>query len=318
MKPGTACALLLLSASVAFADPAPNKIFITSTSKTNQPAKAGQASSEAAAIARQMEVFTAEALSDQFPCSSSLTTDDVGALLSWERQRDLLGNPSPENLAAIAASLGTQVLIDYQVTQIGDRITVTGTAMSSANGRTLARKTVALPQGDGMVDAMEGFAKEFAGSMGQAGPKCKGGWKGTVSVASSGGGSAPTPDGHDTMKGNSSLHLDCQVQNSLANCTVTFSSSMNTKDSNYSAKASGQVETPVSVDVADGKTTIKIGMVTVHGTRSLSLAGMGGESADDFQFGGWTAEGAGKPGDSLSGSWSDGAGTTVSWGLSMK
>jgi hypothetical protein len=48
------------------------------------------------------------------------------------------------------------------------------------------------------------------------------------------------------------------------------------------------------------------------------MAGMGGGSEDDFQFGGWSAEGAGKPGDSLSGSWSDGAGTTISWNLSMK
>src|SRR5689334_19998912 len=131
-----------------------------------------------------MEVFTATALSDQFPCSSSLTTEDVGALLNWERQRELLGNPSPENLATIAASLGVQVLVSHQVTQIGDQVTVTGTAMNTANGRTLARKTAALPQGDGMVDGMEAFAKDLAGSLGQAGPKCKGGWKGTVSVQS--------------------------------------------------------------------------------------------------------------------------------------
>ena len=318
MKPISVCVLLMLSASVVFADPAPNKIFITSTSKTNQPAKAGQASSEAAAIARQMEVFTAEALSDQYPCSSSLTTDDVGALLNWERQRDLLGNPSPENLAAIAASLGTQTLIDYQVTQIGDRVTVTGTAMSSANGKTLARKTVALPQGDGMVDTMEAFAKDFAGSMGQAGPKCKGGWKGTISVEFAGGGTAPSPETHDVLSGSSSLHLDCQVQNSLANCTVTFSSNTTMKDTNYSAQVNDKAETPVSIDVVGGKTTIKIAMVTVHGTRNLTIQGMGGESKDEFQFGGWTAEGAGKPGDSLSGSWTDGAGTTISWSLSMK
>jgi hypothetical protein len=318
MKPRFVCALLLFSASVAFAGPAANKVFITSTSKTNQPAKAGEASSEAAAIARQMEVFTAEALSDQFPCSSSLTTDDVGALLNWERQRDLLGNPSPENLAAIAASLGTQTLIDYQVTQIGDRVTVTGTAMSSANGKTLARKTVALPQGDGMVDAMEAFAKEFAGSMGQASPKCKGGWKGTISVEFAGGGTAPSPETHDVLSGNSSLHLDCQVQNSLANCTVTFSSNATTKDSSYGAQVNDKAETSVSIDVAGGKTTIKLGMVTVHGTRNLTIQGMGGESKDEFQFGGWTAEAAGKPGDSVSGSWTDGAGTTISWSLSMK
>jgi hypothetical protein len=318
MKPAFLCALLLLSTSLACADSG-NKIFITSTSKTNQPAKPGEASGEAAAIARQMEVFTAIALSNQFPCSSSLTSDDIGALLSLERQRELLGNPSPENFAAIGQSMGAKYLIDYQVTQIGSQVTVTGSAINSANGRSLSRKTVTLPGGDGMVDAMEAFAKSFASSMGPAGPNCHGGWQGTVTVDSSGGSSAPTPEGHDTLNGTSSLHLDCQVKESIGYCTVTFGSSMEAKDMKYSSQASGKVETPVSVDLVNGKTTIKISMVTVRGTRTTVIAGIGGGGDDDFQFGGWSAEGPGKTGgsDSLSGSWSDGAGTTIAWNLSM-
>ena len=318
MKQGFVSAVLLLCASLALAAPPSNKIFITSTSKTDQRVQPNQASSEAAAIARQMEVFTAIALSDQYPCSNSMTSEDVHNLLNWERQRDLLGNPSPDALASIATSLGANVLVSYQVTQLGDRVTVTGSVINAATGRTLEHKTTTLPGGYETVDAMEAFAKDLAASMGQVGPKCNGGWKGTVTVESSGGGSAATPGRNDTLQGTSSLHLDCKVQASVGNCTVTFGSSMATKESNYSAKASGKVETPVTVNLVGGKVTINIAMVTVHGTKSLMLGGMDASSEDDFQFGGWSAEGTARAGSSsLTGAWSDGAGTTISWSLSM-
>jgi hypothetical protein len=76
-----------LTASGAFVAPAANKIFITSTSKTNQPTKAGQASSEAASVARQMEVFTTEALSDQYmsSCGTRQNTNVRGWTVSSRR-----------------------------------------------------------------------------------------------------------------------------------------------------------------------------------------------------------------------------------------
>ena len=59
------------------------KVVVTSTSKTDTPAKKGEASSQAAAWARTLEIFFAEAMTDKFPCSSSMTPSDLSDLLGY-------------------------------------------------------------------------------------------------------------------------------------------------------------------------------------------------------------------------------------------
>ena len=318
MKLVSLCSLVLLAGSPVLLA-APVKIFITSSSTTDQPAKPGQASSEAAAAARQMEVFTAEALSDQFPCSSSLTPSDVSAMLDWEKQKALLNNPSPNVLNQIASGLGAKILINYTVIQTGNNVTVSASATNTANGSTIFRNAMTIPRNQDLVDAMESFAKSFASSMGSGGPKCSGNWTGTVSVTEEKRGKGTFGDGGPQVKGDRTLHVDCQVQGSVANCQVSYKGSMSGKNGGFNDKASGQAETSVSVGLINGRVSIKLSMLRVKGTTTADMGQMGTISGDSMMtFGGWEGGGGGASGNTYSGSWSDGQGTSMSWNLSMQ
>jgi len=67
-------------------------------------------------------------LKEKYSCTTVLTTSDVGNLLGWERQRQLLGSGSEETLKSISDALGVDYLVSLEVSvAIGEKFIVNGT-----------------------------------------------------------------------------------------------------------------------------------------------------------------------------------------------
>ena len=248
----------------------PTKIFIGSSSKSDTPGLPSSAGTEAAAVASQMEVYAAIASSDQFPCTSSMRPSDVGALLSWERLKTLLANPTPGAIESIGSALGVKVVVEFQVTQYGGQTTISGSASNTKTGAGIARNTMTVPNNGDMADAMEAFANSLVASMG-GGIKCdpSTGWKGTVTITFGISGKL-TDQKNNPAQGTSSFSEQCDIKGSNAHCTITFTSSASGKDTSFSSQANGTADTSASVTTYKGRTAIEIGTVKIKGNSQVT------------------------------------------------
>ena len=318
MRSSFLLALTLLAGSSSMLAASPTKIFIGSSSKSDTPAQPGSAGTEADAVAKQMEVYAAIALSDQFPCTSSMRPSDVGAMLSWERLKALLADPTPGAMESIGSALGVKVVVEFQVTQSGGQTTISGTASNTKSGAGIARDTMTVPNNGNMADAMEAFANSLVASMG-GGIKCdpSTGWKGTVTITFGMSGKI-TDQKNNPAQGSSSFNEQCDVKGSNAHCSISFTSSASGRDSSFNSQANGSADTSASVTNYKGRTAVEIGTVKIKGTSQMTTAGVGSASSEsDFGWGPWNAEGPStQSGTSFSGS-STVNGVTISWHLSM-
>ncbi|HCY76769.1 MAG TPA: hypothetical protein DHV28_12685 [Ignavibacteriales bacterium] len=67
-------------------------------------------------------------LKEKYSCTTVLTTSDVGYLLGWERQRQLLGSGSEETIKSISDALGVDYLVSFEVSvAVGEKFIVNGT-----------------------------------------------------------------------------------------------------------------------------------------------------------------------------------------------
>jgi hypothetical protein len=92
---------------------------------------------------------------------------------------------------------------------------------------------------------------------------------------------------------------------------------MTGKGGSFRQNGSGDVEALITAGVINGKASVDISMFTLTVKVSGNMEGYSlGESTDTVQPGPWHAEGGAARSGSLSGNWSDGAGTTITWNLS--
>ncbi len=147
--------------------------------------------------------------------------------------------------------------------------------------------------------------------------KCTGNLVGTVTVVSEKEASGKTPDGIP-FSGSSSLHLACLLDGAggSAKCTATWGSTMTGNGTSLKQSGNGDVDVVILAAVIGGKTKLNVGMFTIKVKQTADL-GLGPvEGTTDMQFGPWDAEGGAASAGISSGSWSDGAGTTITWNLS--
>lgn len=141
-------------------------IFITSGSKTDQPARPGQASDEATAVSHYLQDRIAIELQDQYPCTSITEDRDIAALLKWEHDRSLVDPNYESGLSNIAGSLGARYLISVTATQVGGQIYLQASCMDTRTVKTLERadKQTTSQNAVGRADAL---ARDFAKALGR-------------------------------------------------------------------------------------------------------------------------------------------------------
>lgn len=274
-------------------------------------------STEAGGMVSALENFVAEALQDKYSCASTLTGSDVEDLIGHQRDLALLGaNPKEADVDAIVAgSVGARYVVNTTVTQKGDTFDVGFTAFDSRTRTVIASSTAAIPRNDDTADALERFAKQFAEDL--TGPKCPGEWAGTVTVVQAMVRSGKGTDGAP-FNTSLSLKLTCQLDGTgrAAKCQATLSSTMTGKGVSFRQNGSDNVAVSITVGVINGKASVDVSKFRLKVNVSGNIEGTSGGSTDTLPLGPWHAEGGAARSGSLSGSWSDGAGTTITWNLS--
>jgi hypothetical protein len=312
-----ACLPVLVGAA-----PAKTKIFITSTSKTDTPKKANEAGTEAEAWARQMEIFTAEALAGASPCSQSMTPSDVQDLLGLERMRQLLGSGGdPATLAAIANSMDAQYLVHIAVTQSGGRSTVTTTVVDARTAKAVARDMRVIPVNSGAVEALEAFAKLTANKLAASLPQCASkDWQGTVTISRQEKSNGVKPGG-GSWTSETSLEVTCNLQQRAgdAKCSVSYHSKLAGNEAETSGQASGSIVGYVTADVSAGRVSIHVSQLAVKGTAHNLIAGQSFNDEQTFSLGPWSVNAPSTGNEkSTSGSARDNQGNTFSWSFSRR
>jgi hypothetical protein len=140
-------------------------IFITSGSKTDQPAKSGQASDEATAASHYLADRIAIELQNQYPCASITEDRDIAALLKWEHDHSLLDPNYESDLANVAGSVGARYLISVTATQVGGQIHLQASCMNTRSVQTLARAGQQATA-QNAIDKADSLARDFAKALG--------------------------------------------------------------------------------------------------------------------------------------------------------
>lgn len=236
--------------------------YITWTFKTDQPAKSGQASSEAEAIARALGSFVAIEFDKKFPCGGSTTLADIEQQYGHQRMRDLLGAAdSPETMAAIAASQGARNSVNLTITQTGSTVKVDAVVVDSASRKVTAQKSSTYSVSASLLDQLEAFAESLVAGLAGTIPRCNGkGWAGLVRVSYEAKGS------NDKISEEGSGTLSCRLFGDEGNARCSYNSSHVLKGSGgaiTTTKSAKNVETSASASVTGGRLSINIGSIPV-------------------------------------------------------
>lgn len=130
-------------------DASPVKVFIKKSSFDD---KGGL---RAAAVIQAVDMFLVPRLIKEYPCIEYLDTDGLSALLSLERQRQLLGTGDENALQNMASALGCKYLISINVKVMQDQALVTLIFMDNTKAKTLSRSFQTAQYGDPVFDAAE-------------------------------------------------------------------------------------------------------------------------------------------------------------------
>jgi hypothetical protein len=123
--------LLLFGFEGVEANAANPKFFIVTQSKSDLV--------DAKSILPAFETELFKDLMKTFPCIDYLDQGSLGEMLRWERMRQLLGSGSDEELKNIAGGIGSDYLIKFTVTMMGNQMYMNAFCMDSKKATTMAR-----------------------------------------------------------------------------------------------------------------------------------------------------------------------------------
>lgn len=145
----------------------------------------GKSNSEAArTVDRYLKATIFHLLKDQYPCARMMTDDDVTALLSWARERALMGNPDEYAISNAAGALGAQFAVFINVIQVNSTITITASGMDDRRGKTVSKQSAVAQIGDETLDAVEALAEKLVSELISSMPDCYvNEWVGTITYS---------------------------------------------------------------------------------------------------------------------------------------
>lgn len=141
--------LISLLAGTLKMEAAPIKVFIQKRSFDDKGVL------RADAVIQAVDMFLVSRLNKDYPCVEYLDTDGLTALLSVERQRQLLGTGDENSLQNMASALGCKYLISITVKVIQDQAIISLLFMDNTSAKTLSRSSQVAQYGDPSIDAAE-------------------------------------------------------------------------------------------------------------------------------------------------------------------
>jgi hypothetical protein len=145
MKKYLICILLFIGFEGVKVNAANPKFFIVSQSKSDLV--------DAKSILPAFETELYKELMKTFPCIDYMDQGSLGEMLRWERMRQLLGSGSDEELQNIAGGIGSDYLIKFTVTMIGNKMYMNAFCMDSKKAITIARTDATGTIGQALANA---------------------------------------------------------------------------------------------------------------------------------------------------------------------
>lgn len=115
----------------------------------------------ATAILQALDMFVVARLKKDYPCVEYFDTDGLHAIISWERQRQLLGSGDETELQNLGAALGSKYLIVLNAEVRNNQALITAIFMDNIKAKTLSRSFQNALYGDAAVDAAEEVANKL-------------------------------------------------------------------------------------------------------------------------------------------------------------
>jgi hypothetical protein len=113
-----------------------------------------------------LETKVLDQMLNNYPCAETITESGLAAILQNNKQRELLGSDTTEDMAALAGALGYKYIISLTVTPIGSgQVSFNAKIMDPAKAKIHASISKTSNRGDDAVDAIEELAKQFGNSL---------------------------------------------------------------------------------------------------------------------------------------------------------
>ena len=154
---------VLLAPMMALSQSKPVTVFINTATK---PASAG---GETKLFADSFEAQVSQQLRDKYPCAQTTSAADVGAVLDWDRQRELMGGDIGDaELKDIAGSVGAKYFISLTVSELGSgQLSLKASMVDTTTTplQTQANSTSITSGGEAAYDAIKALATQFVDSL---------------------------------------------------------------------------------------------------------------------------------------------------------
>jgi len=130
----------------------PTKVFIQMNSFDDKGGARGTS------IMQALDGSIYKRIKKDYSCLDIFDSDGLRTILSWERQRQLLGGEGELSLQELGAALGCKYLIALNVKVLKDQAQISAIFMDNTKAKTLSRSFETAPYGESAIDAAEKVA----------------------------------------------------------------------------------------------------------------------------------------------------------------
>lgn len=133
----------------------PTKVFIQMATSDDK------GETRAAALMQWLNGSVYKRIKKDYPCLDIFDSDGLSAIISWERQRQLLGGEGELSLQELGAALGCKYLIALNIKVLNNQAQISAIFMDNTKAKTLSRKFETAPYGEPAIDAAEKVANNL-------------------------------------------------------------------------------------------------------------------------------------------------------------
>lgn len=100
-------------------------------------------------------------IADKFPCATATSYQNIVAVLSHEREKQLLGVGDDNTLADLAGAMGAHYLVSLKMTQAGQTVFMNAVCMQMSNAKMLVNVIQQSPLDEGAFEGVKTLAQKF-------------------------------------------------------------------------------------------------------------------------------------------------------------
>ena len=96
-----------------------------------------------------------------FPCATKTSYRNIATILSWERDKQLLGAGDDEALTNLAGAMGAQYLVSMKMTELGEKVFMNVICIKMSEAKTMVNVMDQAPLNEDAFDVVRTLAEKF-------------------------------------------------------------------------------------------------------------------------------------------------------------